>query len=71
MRVVDNIEQNGDHADIILPQSQIDYIKELAIHGARIILVLTGDHPIAASCVQPNTFPLGALKNRVVVAGFP
>src|SRR5574339_1201805 len=39
--------ENGDRESISLPQSQIDYIKELAIHGARIILVLTGGSPIA------------------------
>jgi len=44
--------QNGDRADITLPQSQIDYIKELAIHGARIILVLTGGSPIALGEVE-------------------
>lgn len=38
---------NGDRESITLPQSQVDYIKELAIHGARIILVLTGGSPIA------------------------
>jgi len=40
-------DQNGDRKSISLPQSQIDYIKELSIHGARIILVLTGGSPIA------------------------
>lgn len=38
---------NGDRENISLPQSQVDYIKELAVHGARIILVLTGGSPIA------------------------
>lgn len=44
--------QNGDRENIILPQSQIDYIKELSIHGARIILVLTGGSPIALGEVE-------------------
>ncbi|HNB40481.1 MAG TPA: glycoside hydrolase family 3 C-terminal domain-containing protein, partial [Anaerolineales bacterium] len=44
--------QNGDRESISLPQSQIDYIKELAIHGARIILVLTGGSPIALGEVE-------------------
>ena len=44
--------QNGDRASISLPQSQIDYIKELAIHGARIILVLTGGSPIALGEIE-------------------
>ncbi len=45
-------EQNGDRQSISLPQSQIDYIKELAIHGARIILVLTGGSPIALGEIE-------------------
>src|SRR5262249_8117574 len=44
--------QNGDREDIALAQSQIDYIRELAIHGARIILVLTGGSPIALGEVE-------------------
>lgn len=44
--------QNGDRENITLPQSQIDYIKELSIHGARIILVLTGGSPIALGEVE-------------------
>ena len=44
--------QNGDRESITLPQSQIDYIKELSIHGARIILVLTGGSPIALGEVE-------------------
>lgn len=38
---------NGDRADISLPASQVDFIKELAIHGAKIVLVVTGGSPIA------------------------
>jgi len=44
--------QNGDRESISLPQSQIDYIRELSIHGARIILVLTGGSPIALGEVE-------------------
>jgi beta-glucosidase len=44
--------QNGDRESISLPQSQIDYIKELAIHGTRIVLVLTGGSPIALGEVE-------------------
>ncbi len=44
--------QNGDRESISLPQSQVDYIKELAIHGARIILVLTGGSPIALGEIE-------------------
>jgi beta-glucosidase len=39
--------QNGDRESLSLPQSQIDYIKELAIHGVKIVLVVTGGSPIA------------------------
>src|SRR5215204_1878483 len=44
--------QNGDRESISLPQSQIDYIKELSIHGAKIILVLTGGSPIALGEIE-------------------
>ncbi len=43
---------NGDRENISLPQSQIDYIKELSIHGVRIVLVLTGGSPIALGEVE-------------------
>jgi beta-glucosidase len=38
---------NGDRESISLPASQISYIKELAISGAKIVLVVTGGSPIA------------------------
>ncbi len=44
--------QNGDRESISLPKSQVDYIKELSAHGARIILVLTGGSPIALGEVE-------------------
>jgi beta-glucosidase len=44
--------QNGDREGLSLTQSQIDYIKELAIHGTRIVLVLTGGSPIALGEVE-------------------
>jgi beta-glucosidase len=44
--------QNGDRENISLPPSQVNYIKELAIHGAKIILVLTGGSPIALGEVE-------------------
>ncbi len=44
--------QNGDRESISLPQSQIDYIKELSIHGVKIVLVLTGGSPIALGEVE-------------------
>lgn len=39
--------QNGDRESISLPESQVDYIKELAIHGVKIVLVLTGGRAVA------------------------
>ena len=43
---------NGDRESISLPASQVNYIKELAIHGAKIVLVLTGGSPIALGEVE-------------------
>jgi beta-glucosidase len=43
---------NGDRADISLPESQVKYIQQLAIHGARIVLVVTGGSPIALGEVE-------------------
>jgi beta-glucosidase len=43
---------NGDRESISLPASQVDYIKELAIHGAKIVLVVTGGSPIALGEVE-------------------
>jgi len=43
---------NGDRDDISLPQTQVNYIKELAIHGVKIVLVLTGGSPIALGEVE-------------------
>jgi beta-glucosidase len=37
----------GDRTEIALPQVQKDFIKQMAINGARIVLVLTGGSPIA------------------------
>ncbi|NMC46205.1 MAG: glycoside hydrolase family 3 protein [Chloroflexi bacterium] len=44
--------QNGDRNSISLPASQINYIKELAISGTRIVLVLTGGSPIALGEIE-------------------
>jgi beta-glucosidase len=44
--------QNGDRESISLPASQVDYIKELAIHGIKVVLVLTGGSPIALGEVE-------------------
>jgi beta-glucosidase len=43
---------NGDREDICLPESQVNYIKELAIHGVKIVLLLTGGGPIALGEVE-------------------
>src|SRR5215216_3893781 len=44
--------QNGDRESISLPESQVNYIKELAIHGVKIVLILTGGSPIALGEVE-------------------
>jgi beta-glucosidase len=44
--------QNGDRESISLPESQANFIKELAIHGAKIVLVVTGGSPIALGDVE-------------------
>ena len=43
---------NGDRESISLPASQVNYIKELAIHSAKIVLVVTGGSPIALGDVE-------------------
>jgi beta-glucosidase len=43
---------NGDRDSISLPQSQVNYIKELAVHGVKIVLLLTGGSPIALDEVE-------------------
>jgi beta-glucosidase len=43
---------NGDRDGINLPASQVDFIKNLAIHGARIVLVVTGGSPIVLGEVE-------------------
>ncbi|MEE4195002.1 MAG: glycoside hydrolase family 3 C-terminal domain-containing protein [Anaerolineae bacterium] len=37
---------NGDREEITLPESQVAYIRKLAAHGAKIVLVVTGGSPI-------------------------
>lgn len=44
--------QSGDRSSISLPASQANYIKELAIHGVKIVLVLTGGSPIALGEIE-------------------
>ena len=44
--------ENGDRADIALPAAQVDYIKQMAVLGAKIVLVLTGGSPIALGEIE-------------------
>lgn len=44
--------QNGDRDNISLPASQVSYLKELAVNGTKIVLVLTGGSPIALGEVE-------------------
>jgi beta-glucosidase len=37
---------NGDRSDIALPAVQVEYLKQLSTHGAKVVLVLTGGSPI-------------------------
>jgi len=43
---------NGDRHGISLPASQVKFIKQLARHGARIVLVVTGGSPLALGEVE-------------------
>ncbi len=43
---------NGDRPGISLPENQVDFIKDLASFGAKIVLVVTGGSPIALGEVE-------------------
>jgi beta-glucosidase len=43
---------NGDRNSINLPDSQVNFIKELATYGAKIVLVVTGGSPIALGEIE-------------------
>jgi beta-glucosidase len=43
---------NGDRDNICLPTNQVDYIKELASQGVKIVLVVTGGSPIALGEIE-------------------
>jgi beta-glucosidase len=43
---------NGDRDGISLPASQVEFIKQLARHGAKIVLVVTGGSPLALGEVE-------------------
>jgi beta-glucosidase len=40
-------DDTGDRAQIALPPVQVEYLKKLALGGAKVVLVLTGGSPIA------------------------
>jgi beta-glucosidase len=43
---------NGDRDSISLPASQVAFIEQLAIHGVRIVLVVTGGSPLVLGKVE-------------------
>ncbi|NCP85809.1 MAG: glycosyl hydrolase [Anaerolineae bacterium CG_4_9_14_3_um_filter_57_17] len=43
---------NGDRDSLALPAPQVHYIRELAAHGARIVLVVTGGSPVDLGPVE-------------------
>jgi beta-glucosidase len=43
---------NGDRDDIRLPDSQVEYIKQLAARGVKIVLVVTGGSPLALGEIE-------------------
>lgn len=45
--------QNGDRNSLSLPSSQVAYIKELATHGVKMVLVVTGGSPVDIGEVEP------------------
>ena len=58
-----SVEQ-GDRTEIDLPAVQVDYIKKMAIQGAKIVLVLFGGSPIALGELEDLVF-------AVVYAWYP
>lgn len=43
---------NGDRDSLALPAAQVNYVRELAAHGARLVLVVTGGGPLDLSAVE-------------------
>lgn len=43
---------NGDRDSLALPAAQVNYVRELAAHGARLVLVVTGGSPLDLSAVE-------------------
>jgi len=56
--------EGGDRSDIGLPAVQQAFIKQLAMHGAKVVLVLTGGSPIALGEVAD-------LAQAIVFAWYP
>jgi beta-glucosidase len=45
-------EETGDRVNIGLPQAQADYIRQIVVAGARVVLVLTGGSAIALGDIE-------------------
>jgi beta-glucosidase len=45
-------DDQGDRAQITLPQVQVEYLTKLALGGAKVVLVLTGGSPIALGYLE-------------------
>ena len=43
---------NGDRDGISLPASQVEFLRQLSIHGAKVVLVVTGGSPLALGEVE-------------------
>jgi beta-glucosidase len=39
--------EKGDRTDISLPQAQVEVLKQMAVHGAKLVLVVFGGSPVA------------------------
>ncbi len=55
---------NGDRDSLALPAPQVDYIRELAAHGARIVLVVTGGSPL-------DLAPVEEMAEAILFAWYP
>jgi beta-glucosidase len=55
---------NGDRSDIALPGVQVEFLKQLSTHGAKVVLVLTGGSPITLGEAED-------LVNAIVWVGYP
>ena len=55
---------SGDRVNIGLPDNRVDFIRELALQGAKIVLVLSGGSPIALNEIED-------LVEAVVMVWYP